>query len=741
MRFASLLHPAKHIQDDADPRQQSTPFPKIARVAICTLLAASLTAAGAPSALAQDDATQQAVAKSEGAAESHSGQSQQMPAPKPEPEPAQPVEPENEPVAPADDAAPGALDGDTGTDAIVGEGASSAATENSPAANDGAEGSTASGIPADNHTPPLDANAEPLSEEEVEDGETEEDEDEPEAQTETRAGEVTDWDQFIAAVNEANQSGEPTTINVRGEDSLFDSTYRIVNSDKCNPVAITGNITITSSNSAEIWYTPFVVENGGTLTLEGNIFINGDVVAYPTIDTITIKTGGTLKVQGRAQILADNGTGASSHKPPEGIAVVIDGGNATINTSSRIEGSSGGLLISENGGTCTVYSGTFATEAKITESGWTDFGHAAIDNINGKLTLQGNGSNIRIDSLENSGTLFATGAAFEEVYFRNDSGNTNGNPIFNNQDTTGDESTSGGAEHTGTAWIYDCSFTKPNDGSKGIYSEGPTYVYAPTENEGLKIGGTRYRVEAPQIGWSEDAFIFSASNNAPHNSSNRRYLGSSASIGSFADLQSSIESGFNSNSIANVEDLSTGQPVTPNDCTDMPYAAAAFDFPVDGGDVLHVFGPTSELNIMSVDVRWGDMAFAIYPSTNDWNPAAHAYEQLSIEPVNNIRPADGEPKGNEVWITNARSTRPIAATFDFTPEGQYKDVFSPISWYDYYDGGQLSLANYEEGYPLSLNKQPLVFSLNFDFSSEDTLVYSLNHSKIGTATVTIGYAS
>lgn len=105
MRFASLLHPVKHIQNDAVPRQQSTPFPKVARAAICTLLAVSLTVAGAPSALAQDDATQQAVVKSEGAAESHSGQSQQMPASEPEPEPAQPVEPENEPVAPADDAA------------------------------------------------------------------------------------------------------------------------------------------------------------------------------------------------------------------------------------------------------------------------------------------------------------------------------------------------------------------------------------------------------------------------------------------------------------------------------------------------------------------------------------------------------------------------------------------------------------------------------------------------------------
>lgn len=733
MRFASLLHPAKHIQDDVNPRQQSTPFPKIARAAICTLLAASLTAADAPSALAQDDATQQAASKSEGAAESHSGQSQQMSASESEPEPAQPFEPENEPAAPAGDAATNAPADDTA--------AGTPAEGDSPAANgDAAEASPSSENPTSSQTPPLDANAEPLSDAKAEAEEGEEEEEEPEAQAETRAGgmaNVSNWDDFENAVNDTSVS----VINVQGTIDGDHGLFQNREIDIRRPLTITSDKSHGSEDN-EIWYTSFVVCSGGSLTLAGNIFLNGDVsFTHSTIDTVTVNAGGSLNVQDNARVLADNGTGASSHVPPEGIAIVINGGTVTIDTSSRIEGSSGGLLISENGGTCTVYSGTFATEAKITESGWTDFGHAAIDNINGKLTLQGDGSNIRIDSLENSGTLFATGAAFEEVYFRNDSGNTNGNPIFNNQDTTGDESTSGGAEHTGTAWIYDCSFTKPNDGSKGIYSEGPTYVYAPTENEGLKIGGTRYRVEAPQIGWSEDAFIFSASNNAPHNSSNRRYLGSSASIGSFADLQSSIESGFNSNSIANVEDLSTGQPVTPNDCTDMPYAAAAFDFPVDGGDVLHVFGPTSELNIMSVDVRWGDMAFAIYPSTNDWNPAAHAYEQLSIEPVNNIRPADGEPKGNEVWITNARSTRPIAATFDFTPEGQYKDVFSPISCYDYYDGGQLSLANYEEGYPLSLNKQPLVFSLNFDFSSEDTLVYSLNHSKIGTATVTIGYAS
>ena len=734
MRFASLLHPAKHIQDDVNPRQQSTPFPKIARAAICTLLAASLTVAGAPSALAQDDATQQAVVKSEGAAESHSGQSQQMPASEPEPEPAQPVEPENEPAAPAGDAAPGDPADDTAAD--------TPAEGNSPAANDDAAGaSPSSENPTSSQTPSLDANAEPLSDAEVEDGETEAEE--PEAQAETHAAgdpvPVESQEEFQAALDRKDPLIEVTqTI---GDGVLLDNEWKEFKIDY--PVEITSSAT---GKDREIWYSWFTVVSGGSLTLSGNLFVNGDIQGHvhDPLDCITVEAGGSLSVLDQVQILSDGGIALDGHQKPEGIAVVIEGGTATISTSSRIEGSSGGLLITEEGGTCTITSGTFATESSVTEQSWIDSGHAAVDNIDGTLVLNGNGSSIRIDSLENSGTLYAQGAAFEEVPFHN--GTRTENPIFNNQIATGSETTSGGVAHTGTAWIYDCSFTKPNDGSKDIYAEGSTYVYAPTsgESNALKVGGIDYFVEAPQITWSNGELTFAATSASTENADvNRRYLGSNTAVGSLDDLQTVITDDVMNNIIAKDVSFSDKTSVDPSDSTaaNMPYALAAFDFPVDGGDFFHVFGPTSELNIMSVDVQWGDMAFNIYPLTNDWNPATHAYEQLSIEPVNNIRPADGGPKGNEVWITNARSTRPIAATFDFTPEGQYKDVFSPISWYDYYDGGQLSLANYEEGYPLSLNKQPLVFSLNFDFSSEDTLVYSLNHSKIGTATVTIGYAS
>lgn len=725
MRFASLLHPVKHIQNDAVPRQQSTPFPKVARAAICTLLAVSLTVAGAPSALAQDDATQQTVVKSEGAAESHSGQSQHMPASEPEPEPAQPVEPENEPVAPVGDAAPGDPADDTAAD--------TPAEGNSPAANDdAAEASPSSENPTSSQTPSLDANAEPLSDAESEDEEGEEEEKGPEAQAETRAGgmaNVSNWDDFENAVNDTSVS----VINVQGTINGDHGLFQNREIDIRRPLTITSDKSHGSEDN-EIWYTSFVVCSGGSLTLAGNIFLNGDVsITHSTIDTVTVNAGGSLNVQDNAQVLADNGTGASSHVPPEGIAIVINGGTATIDTSSRIEGSSGGLLISENGGTCTVYSGTFATEAKITESGWTDFGHAAIDNINGKLTLQGDGSNIRIDSLENSGMLFATGVAFEEVFFREDSSNTNGNPIFNNQDTTGNESTSGGAEHTGTAWIYDCSFTKPNDGSKGIYAEGPTYVYAPTENKGLKIGGIQYYAKAPQIDWNEDAFVFSTSSSAPYNSTNKRYLGSSVSVKTFANLQSSIDGGLDGNLITTVEDLSDEQSVEPNAYTNMPYALAAFDFPVDGGDFFHVFGPTIELNIMSVDVQWGDMAFTVSPTSDGWNPSSHTYEFMDID--FNSRPED-DPWSNQVWVTKNSSVRPITATAAFTPEEQFRDVFKGSYMYTYSEGQTTPY----EGNSLALDDRRLTFQLNLSFES-NPLVYSLNHRKIGTATVTIGYAS
>lgn len=628
-----------------------------------------------------------------------------------EPEPAQPVEPENEPVAPADDAAPGDPADDTAAD--------TPAEGNSPAANDDAAGaSPSSENPTSSQTPSLDANAEPLSDAESEAEEGEEEEEEPEAQAETRAGgtaEVNDWEGFERALKDASVS----TINITGtiNDGVFDSEQHC---------SITRSVEITSSNASEIWYTWLYVESGATLTLSGNLYVNGDRINGSQgegIDPVTVRSGGILHVGGSVKLTSN--WGASDRNT--GIGVIVEsGGYADIATSSEVHGSSGAVWV-KPGGTCKISgSGEYGTKNDL------DSGHAAIDN-HGSLTIQ---DSPIIDSLENTGDLSCYGASFQKIEWdgQNIGDDWNSIPWFNNK---------------GTAWLYGCSFTTvagAQQVAQKILSPGSTYVYAPEDAEGsaLKVNGTHYYVGAPTIAWSGEGLSFTATSaSGTENNRNRRYLGSNTTVNSLSELKAAVDDNIEDKLIVTAAWFNESTSVDPSGSTaaNMPYALAAFDFPVDGGDFFHVFGPTSELNIMSVDVQWGDMAFNIYPLTNDWNPATHAYEQLSIEPVNYIRPADGGPKGNEVWITNARSTRPIAATFDFTPEGQYKDVFSPISWYDYYDGGQLSLANYEEGYPLSLNKQPLVFSLNFDFSSEDTLVYSLNHSKIGTATVTIGYAS
>lgn len=702
MRFASLLHPVKHIQNDAVPRQQSTPFPKVARAAICTLLAVSLTVAGAPSALAQDDATQQAVVKSEGAAESHGSQSQQMPASEPESEPAQPVEPENEPAAPAGDAAPGDPADDTAAD--------TPAEGNSPAANDDAAGASPSSENPTSSQTPLDANAEPLNDAESEAEEGEEEEEEPEAQAETRAGgtaEVNDWEGFERALKDASVS----TINITGtiNDGVFDSEQHC---------SITRSVEITSSNASEIWYTWLYVESGATLTLSGNLYVNGDRINGSQgegIDPVTVRSGGILHVGGSVKLTSN--WGASDRNT--GIGVIVEsGGYADIATSSEVHGSSGAVWV-KPGGTCKISgSGEYGTKNDL------DSGHAAIDN-HGSLTIQ---DSPIIDSLENTGDLSCYGASFQKIEWdgQNIGDDWNSIPWFNNK---------------GTAWLYGCSFTTvagAHQVAQKILSPGSTYVYAPEDAEGsaLKVNGTHYYVGAPTIAWSGEGLSFTATSaSGTENNRNRRYLGSNTTVNSLSELKAAVDDNIEDKLIVTAAWFNESTSVDPSDSTaaNMPYALAAFDFPVDGGDFFHVFGPTSELNIMSVDVQWGDMAFTISPASDDWNPSSHTYELMDID--FNSRPED-DPWSNQVWVTKNSSVRPITATAAFAPEEQFNDVFEGSYMYTYLGD---STENYGDA-PLTLDNRRLTFQLNLSFES-NPLVYSLNHSKIGTATVTIGYAS
>lgn len=250
------------------------------------------------------------------------------------------------------------------------------------------------------------------------------------------------------------------------------------------------------------------------------------------------------------------------------------------------------------------------------------------------------------------------------------------------------------------------------------------------------MNGTHYYVGAPTIAWSGEGLSFTATSaSGTENDRNRRYLGSNTAVGSLDDLQTVITDDVMNNIIAKDVSFSDKTSVDPSDSTaaNMPYALAAFDFPVDWDDVFHVFSPTSELNIMSVDVQWGDMAFTISPASDDWNPSSHTYELMDID--FNSRPED-DPWSNQVWVTKNSSVRPITATAAFAPEEQFNDVFEGSYMYTYLGD---STENYG-GAPLTLDNRRFTFQLNLSFES-NPLVYSLNHSKIGTATVTIGYAS
>lgn len=698
VRFASPFRStATNARADTLLRQNAPAFAHAAKAVASTALALSLAIAGAPLAMAQESEAPQAAMQNETTEEDQSVQDQQTPAL----EPVQPAGTETDPTPPADDAA---------SSSSAGENESTTPEDSSPADGADAEGDLPSENPTSSQTPPLDANAEPLSDAKAEAEEGEEEEEEPKAQAETRAGgtaEVNDWEGFEQALKDASVS----TINITGtiNDGLFDSEQHC---------SITRSVEITSSNASEIWYTWLYVESGATLTLSGNLYVNGDRINGSQdegIDPVTVRSGGILHVEGSVKLTSN--WGASDRNT--GIGVIVEnGGYADIATSSEVHGSSGAVWV-KPGGTCKISgSGEYGTKNDL------DSGHAAIDN-HGSLTIQ---DSPIIDSLENTGDLSCYGASFQKIKWdgQNIGDDWNSIPWFNNK---------------GTAWLYGCSFTTvagAQQVAQKILSPGSTYVYAPEDAEGsaLKVSGTHYYVGAPTIAWSGEGLSFTATSaSGTENNRNRRYLGSNTAVGSLDDLQTVITDDVMNNIIAKDVSFSDKTSVDPSGSTaaNMPYALAAFDFPVDGGYFFHVFGPTSELNIMSVDVQWGNMAFTISPASDDWNPSSHTYELMDID--FNSRPEDG-PWSNQVWVTKNSSVRPITATAAFAPEEQFNDVFEGSYMYTYLGD---STKNYE-GAPLTLDNRRLTFQLNLSFES-NPLVYSLNHSKIGTATVTIGYAS
>ena len=78
-----------------------------------------------------------------------------------------------------------------------------------------------------------------------------------------------------------------------GDGVLSDNEWKEFKIDY--PVEITSSAT---GEDREIWYSWFTVVSGGSLTLSGNLFVNGDIQghAYDPLDCITVEAGGSLSV-------------------------------------------------------------------------------------------------------------------------------------------------------------------------------------------------------------------------------------------------------------------------------------------------------------------------------------------------------------------------------------------------------------------------------------------------------------
>lgn len=466
---------------------------------------------------------------------------------------------------------------------------------------------------------------------------------------------VTDWDEFEAALNDPNVA----VIDVQDTigDSVVDNGHDVSIS---RSIEITSTVANTESEQNEIWYTWFTVKSGATLTLSGNVSLNADRSTgsvFPAIDPITVESGGNCIVKDNTRISTNNGTGGED----EGICIKIaSGGSATINTSSTVHGSSGAIW---NKGSCTIQRGLFGTENNLEGSFFSSGGHAAIHN-QGSLIVDSysRGSTI-IDSLQNDAgaTAVISTVSFEK---REDfDSGYNSIPIFNNN---------------GTVYLENCSFNDMVHESTSTDSEGNTYVFAP-EGTSTTINGNEIALCEPTATWKRDENgtpCFSAwatVSPAPvsiSSSTNAYFGGSGSPFSTFAEFRNVITS---PDTPTNTATYSNGRLSTDNLLSESLYFYPRIDLSgevgIDSGTFM-VFGATAPLNLVDVDVNWGNMSYNINTEAWMWDPVQHTYQsdKQTIAPESS--------QAALVTITVNESPRPLGAWFEFSGAADYASLLN-----------------------------------------------------------------
>ncbi len=459
-----------------------------------------------------------------------------------------------------------------------------------------------------------------------------------------------------------------------------------------NPVQINYDLEITSDNESQIWYTWFEVKAGGSLTLSGNVYVNGDrgiLSQSDPINPVTVGDDGTFNLKDQARLSSDNGRTGST----EGMPVVVEGGGrACLSSSSSHYGSSGCVWV-KSGGYCEISAGEYTTENDMDQA-FADFGnpgtgHAAIDiEQNGKVDIHGDGV-VRIDSVRSQGTLTADNAYFEKV---EKDGSYNNNPLLLTLDG-------------GVTWLTGCTFNTQNLDVGGIHSGivaeegGGTYVYAPDESNKLSVSnyGDTYYVGAPTVEWSEDVqrYVLSIENyqHTDTRVERRYFLGPNAAFSSLEESQDVIPESLGKDPLADAP-LGSTEDITVNPSNIAPYVFGVVEIEADSikqrgetviqAGTIHVYGPTSPMDAISVSITWGNMAYD-YAAPSRWNPETHEYEGLGGGGFSS--PANGE-RG---WVTVSQSVvslRPLQAELSFEPTSDASSCFAGnVSGSFLFDGG------------------------------------------------------
>lgn len=210
---------------------------------------------------------------------------------------------------------------------------------------------------------------------------------------------VSNRQEFENAINNNSINVIEIKSDINFSKSIFDRGYNCI-------IPENREITIRSIDNTQKTFSwiEFTISNHSILRLESNLSINDRLTqgsTYTSYNPIIVENGGTLSMNGNIEIGTDNGYGGKN----VGIGVsVYTGGKAEISTTKRIFGASGSIK-AEEGSELKIINGIFDSENENDSDGY-----PCVD-IYGKAEI--NGGTFKNIKIEPSATVQITGGTID----------------------------------------------------------------------------------------------------------------------------------------------------------------------------------------------------------------------------------------------------------------------------------------------------------------------------------------